>query len=141
MSRNYLNRRRQNQRNQERQDRITKKVKRSLFIKFKNILENLDSLDIETANEILDLMLSNQIIIKNSNWDKFIIVTKNKCQEFIYDAEYIIFKILGKRPYFEDQTTENKTFQRTRGYYKDLKDYNDCIDLVNKCSEWLEYLK
>jgi len=141
MSRNYYNRKQYHIRKKKQQDAIREKMKRSLISQFQNIVKGRETVDIETANQFLDLMLSNKNIIKNFNWDKFIIVSKNKCQQFIYDTEYIIFKILGKRPYFEHQTTDDKTFQRTRGYYKDLEDYNRCIELINKCSEWLKYTK
>lgn len=142
MSRNYINRKQYHIRKKKQQDAIREKMKRSLILQFQNIVKGRETVDIETANQFLDLMLSNKNIFKPfKNWVKFIRVSKKKCQEFIYDAEYIIFKILGKRPYLENLTTDDKTFQRTREYYQDLEDYNGSIELVNKCSEWLKYTK
>ena len=126
------------------------KTKHSLILQFQNILDTGKTfddetagktVDIETANNYLDIMLSNKDIIKPSKeWNKFINISKSKCQDFIYDAEFIIFNILGKRPYFEDQPADLKNFQRTREYYLDLEDYKGSIELVKKCSDWLKHI-
>lgn len=142
MSRNYINRKQYHIRKKKQQDAIREKMKRNLILQFQNIVKGRETVDIETANHFLDIMLSNKDIIKPSKeWDKFINISKSKCQDFIYDAEFIIFNILGKRPYFENQTSDLKNFQRTRGYYQDLEDYNGSVELVDKCSEWLKYVK
>ena len=81
MSRNYTNRKQYHIRKKKQQDAIREKMKRSLILQFQNIVKGRETVDIETANQFLDLMLSNKNIFKPfKNWVKFIRVSKKNAK-------------------------------------------------------------